>query len=370
MGKHFPLIVPNGTRNRVARRKDSAPLCVVAGDDPRLTGHVIASLPVRDLAGFFLAAPPELYRYARLRGCEGLIPVTGNDDLTSLAETLAGAARGRPLVGLGVDDMGTDLLDALSRHLPIAFIGAGSLAARHKLRDKWAFHGLCRDLGIAVPEASLYPDKRAIPIAEMLHLLGAPLVIKPTGKAGGEGVVVIGTEADFTTQVLSNRSYEYAPLIVQRYVEGEDVGLSLLALDGQVRHYSIQVARKGCHQFIVQGAYLEAARRIVEATGFSGLANFDAQLTPQGELFLLECNTRSWATISQTTWGGLNFVRATLEAALDLPGTQPRALVSGFAPRVRDWLRDNLWRPWRLLSLNPDQRTLALLRPWISQLTR
>lgn len=349
------------------RGEAAARQCVVAGDDPKLIGHVASSLPGGRQGKFLLLAPQALIGLHRLPGCTGFVAIDAPG--AALEQRLDTAAGGRALVGIGADDCGTDLLDGLSAALDLKVLGSSKQAARDHLRDKWQFHQLCQQQGVPVPETRLFADKTAIPIAAMLQELRAPLVIKPVDAKGGNGIAVIRSAAEFAAQVLDNPDYRFAPLLVQQFVPGDDWGLSLLAVEGEVRHVSIQVFEGNTCLFAEHAEYLAAASGLVAATGYSGLAHFDAQRTAEGALYLLECNTRPWASISQSSWGGINFVRAALEAAQGQVPSQRRTLFEGSAPLVRDWWRANLRRPWRLLALTPDQRALALKRPLISRLT-
>lgn len=346
------------------------PIALVAGVDVRLAGHVISSLPADLIDGFLLVGPKPLAPLRWTPGCRGhIVSRLGTCAKGEVAQLVA-RHPDRKFVAVAADDPGQDWLSSLTTETEFAGSALPDCANRTRLRDKWAFHSLCIKLGVPVPQTRCFANKYEIPISQMLEEMDGQLVIKPLAEAGGKGIVVVHDRQQFDRHIIGNPAYDHAPLLVQQFIEGEDLGLSLLAREGRILHHCIQVYRGDLHHFLPHRAYLEAVRRLIEYTGYTGLAHFDAQWGPDGTLALLECNTRPWASISQSTWGGLNFVRAQIAEAIGVPHDTPAHLEQGNAPRVLDWWRRNFWRPGALARLSTDQHRLALLRPPISLLVR
>ena len=337
------------------------PHCVIVGDDAPLAAALVWSLPVEQIDGFTLLGGKALGQHGRLPGGEGHVPVDLSDRPSATA-ALAGLIRRRgvsPVLAIGADDAGCALLADLTLDgLIVAPVADGQTLRR--LGDKWAFHQLCQTLGLPVPATEWAATKTGIDIRQSLAEHDGAVVIKPTNRHGGDGVVLVRSAEAFDRLVLDNPDYDHAPLVVQAFVPGRDLDISLLALDGQILHRAIQ-AREGHDLRFLDHAQLAAVvEALVLHTAFSGLAHIDARWLDDGSVILLECNTRPWATLSKATWCGLNFVRATVEAAQGRPRGEQAVLASGLAPRPDAWVLAALPRPWRYLALGRDQKRILL----------
>nr|WP_280526255.1 ATP-grasp domain-containing protein [Novosphingobium marinum] len=335
-------------------------ICLFAGANRPLLLQLIAALPSEETQGFILAGPQSLASLSKFPGCRGHLVV----DLASAsnvdAHRLARIAGDRPVVAIGADDIGCDYLDELAVRAPINWIGADCRESRALLRDKAAFTRLARNLDLPTPETMFFAGKSGIDTDETFARLGAPIVIKPTNMAGGHGVVFVENERQFADRVLGNANYRFSPLVAQAFVPGVDIGLGVLSDRGRMLHYSIQVRRNGRFEFAHHEQFLSATRAIIERTRFSGFAQFDARLSEDGRISLLECNPRTWSSLGQSTWCGLNFVSAVVAAARLRASSQPTSLCSGIAPYTGVWWSENRFRPAEIVRLNPEQRRLAL----------
>lgn len=344
-----------------ASGKSGWPVCVIIGDDPPLAAALVWSLPVEQIHGYILFGGRELAGHRRLPGCLGHVEVDLTDHGFALdaLRSLVGQAKGAPMVAIGADDPGCAFLSDLHLEgLMIAPVADGQ--AFCLFRNKWSFYQLCQRLGAPTPLTRQYASKADIDIDQCLADSNGAVVIKPVDQKGGLGVVVVRSAAAFRRLVREDPTYSFAPVIAQAFVAGADIDISVLARDGQVLHRAVQMRDGTVVRFLEHEALTAAAENLVLETGLSGFAHFDARLQPGGEVLLLECNTRPWASLSRSTWCGLNFIRAAVETAQGKPTREPAALTSGVALRPDAWVLSAFGRPSRWRTLGPDQRRLLL----------
>lgn len=332
---------------------------MIFGDDASLAAMLIWSLPITQLDGFIVFGSSTVAHLARLPGCLGVIEADlaapSPAALAELAERLAGC----PAVAIPADDAGCDFLARAANPLFDA-VPLATPALLATLRDKWTFHQLCRELALPTPETRLLGGKSDIDIVALMADLGGKVVVKPTNQHGSQGVVILHDADAFRREILDNPAYDFAPLIGQTWVPGRSLCISLLARDGEILHCAMQSRGDRQTEFLQNDRLQATITTLIRATGFSGLANFDARLDPDGQIFLLECNPRPWASLGQSSWAGLNFVRAAVEMAGGGTSSQPSLLNTGAAPDMGWWwLRLGL-TPWRWPGLPADRKRLAL----------
>jgi predicted ATP-grasp superfamily ATP-dependent carboligase len=186
------------------------------------------------------------------------------------------------------------------------------------LNNKWQFYQLCQDLDLPVPKSRFFTAK-TLDVAEIERDIGFPLVIKPTEKSGSIGVRTIHNSNELR-KVLG--SYNFEEFVVQKYIAGDDIGLSVLALQGVIQAVTcFWCGSRLATRFDSMPDFVELCRRILLSTTFTGVANFDARIEQStGTIRLLECNPRFFARLNAVRHGGLDFLRLVL-----YPGEKPGA---------------------------------------------
>lgn len=143
-----------------------------------------------------------------------------------------------------------------------------------------------------------------------------PVIVKPTGNtSGGAGVNLIKDEGelDAYAQTIKNAK----ELIIQEYIEGYDIGCSVLCKEGSILAYTIQKAAMyeknpfrpllGV-EFIDDEALLNTIKKLMESLNWSGVAHIDLRFDKNTNLFkVIEINPRFWGSLNASMAAGVNF---------------------------------------------------------------
>jgi predicted ATP-grasp superfamily ATP-dependent carboligase len=177
------------------------------------------------------------------------------------------------------------------------------------LNDKWAFRNLCEKLGLPTPKTLYFPRKASIDPDYIDREIGFPVVLKPTSKFSSVGLRTVSSK-DSMHRIVKDVNYGFDNLIVQKFIAGQDIGLSLFARDGMIiKATTFDCGDNDATEFRPMPEFLAMASQIVAATDYTGVANFDARLDHAGEVKLLECNPRFFMRLSAVRICGLDLLR-------------------------------------------------------------
>jgi biotin carboxylase len=221
-----------------------------------------------------------------------------------------------------------------------------------RLDDKWEFAKICMTNGIAIPKTLFFRTNTEFDPVRIECELGYPAIIKPSVGFGQRNIVVLRNAQDATA--FKAASSHPNGMVVQEYVEGRDWSLSVLAREGIVTHLtawecppqlgkSYGVARFMTTTFRHHDQLINMGKDVVAATRLSGVANFDARLSPDGRMVLFECNPRFFNRMLAARMCGLNFVAA------GLPGYSLHQQNSLTAGDYYPWQELFTWRGLKLL---------------------
>ena len=206
---------------------------------------------------------------------------------------------------------------------------AGTLAM---LNDKWMFYKLCETAGVAVPKSLYVGCQSEFDAGAVGRELGYPVIVKPVNSYGQRGISIFRDRMQAEEWKKSQVDHDH-PVIVQEYIEGTDWAISVFAQDGVIKHWvswvcpsqldtGYGVGRFLATEFRPRDDLSEMTQRVVTATGFSGVANFDARYDDQAcRMKMLECNPRFFNRMSAARLSGLDFVRPGLPIAGEQPAT-------------------------------------------------
>lgn len=198
-----------------------------------------------------------------------------------------------------------------------------SPALLDKLHDKSNFACFMREQGLPHPRTMTIESPEAID-REEIKALGTPFLVKPLAGESGHGVVKKESFEELTAYLAQPNPYNKPPLIAQQFVPGRDIGVSILAIKGELLTSTTQLWDTTTHgagrlEMIEHPESLDIARRIIRISNYSGVAHFDMRLGDDGGVSVLECNPRFWYSLLASRWHGVNFVELGIRAARGQP---------------------------------------------------
>ena len=194
-------------------------------------------------------------------------------------------------------------------HLGAPMFPLAKIDAIECLANKWRFYQFALTLSLTVPETYLIAhtdDGERLARSALQY----PLIAKPLDAQGGEGVERLDCPADLYRRVRSAQRDKALPIIVQRYIDGEDLDISLLCTNGNVHAWAAHShPSPDVRQFVTSPCVFHAAERIVHACTYSGVINMDFRVErPSGQCYVIEANPRFWTTVHVSAWHGVNFL--------------------------------------------------------------
>lgn len=257
-----------------------------------------------------------------------------------LAEICAVARQRSIDVVFPSDDVSTRLLAAIRDRLPVPSTPLPDLAMFDRLNDKGNFTRYALDHGVRVPECWLYDRTEALRRDLADGRLALPVTVKPTNRSGSAGVIHIRDQREMAQLA----AVDYRPILVQRHIVGETIGISAICRDGRVLAHATQRRDERRFELFANPDLVRNVERLAASVRLNGPANFDAVLEESSGLaYIVECNPRFWYTIYLPMILGLNFVAVALGAGNAPPGP-PATLEKAEASLA---LRSTLTRLWR-----------------------
>lgn len=173
------------------------------------------------------------------------------------------------------------------------------------LNDKWRFKQLLDELGIPTPQTIIVRNREEIPRPD----IDFPVVVKPLDREGRVGVKRLDSINDMDTYFSDKKNNFYWPCLIQEYIPGHDICISVLAEQGEVIYRTIQErSSQGRIQFIEHPDILQAVSEICTKLKYTGLAHFDVRIDSRdNSIKFLECNPRFWGSLIASTFAGVNF---------------------------------------------------------------
>jgi predicted ATP-grasp superfamily ATP-dependent carboligase len=186
------------------------------------------------------------------------------------------------------------------------------------LHDKWKFGEFLAKHNLPTPKSKLISEPGDI-ARHNLADLSFPVIVKPLSLFGSIGVVKFDDFDGLRSYVRGDSPDNELPLIVQEFIPGDDVGLNILAIEGEVVAWTAQYNKIPLKilEFIENDEMVEIGRQIARHSGFHGVANIDMRRkSSDGGIVVLECNPRFWQTARASMWHGVNFAELGISWAL------------------------------------------------------
>jgi hypothetical protein len=254
---------------------------------------------------------------------------------------------------LPADAVATRFLATIQARLTTPTFPIPDLASFDALATKDRFMELCRARNIRHPRGHLLANREALLAALANDCIRLPAILKPINRWGGVGVIRI--DAHNAREIAA--TIDYAPILVQDYIEGADRSISIFAVRGRVTKQVTYCYPGGAFTFTAEPELARIVGEIARDMKLDGVFNFDARIEADGTVWLLECNPRFFFTMDAAMIAGANFAK--IEDNGEVIGVpdgelrQPEALLKHLArgrrPNLRDlkmlghWLKDPLY---------------------------
>jgi protein-tyrosine-phosphatase/predicted ATP-grasp superfamily ATP-dependent carboligase len=343
---------------------------LVLGEDTRSFLSVVRSLGRSGLAvdgGWCALNAPSLHsRY--LRRLQPLPPYRADDKrwLAGLVELLE-----REKYDLVIPVHDSSILPLQCHRREIERAGRVYLLPDEVFRicfSKRETHELAERLGIPVPlQALVHSLAEAAALAEQW---GFPLVLKPQASISLENpgakryVTKVWGTADLAAELAELDTAE--GLLVEENFLGKGVGVEVLCREGEIltafQHERVHEPLLGGGSSYrksvpLEAGLLEAARRLMRALAYSGVAMLEFKRNAEtGRSVLLEINARFWGSLPLSLAAGMDFPRYLYEMLCLGRREFPSRYRHGVY--ARNWLNDLFWLR---ANLRADRTNRALM---------
>lgn len=243
---------------------------------------------------------------------------------------------------LGGDTPSTRSLIAIRELLKAPCFPMPSLDQFDLLNNKWEFYHLCKSLGIQTPQSRLFQNVEDLIKEIDLKSLTFPQVAKPLTMEAGIGVFRL----DFENVRSQLEKISYHPILVQDFIEGEDIGASVFCLHGKILAFIAHKFHRAAYLSFFDQTIYNDLNKIVQNLKLDGIYNFDMRRTSDGRIFYLECNPRVFWKISMSMLSGMNFISFGLSKSNN--DTLIRPLVPSEVKFPKAIMLQALLAPWSL----------------------
>lgn len=186
-----------------------------------------------------------------------------------------------------------------------------------RLHNKWELTKILDELSLAYPKTVLV-ESEAVLIDGLMEF---PFLMKPLDLDSCNGIARISNLVDLDGYRKAQFEGSVFPVLAQKYIDGYDIDLSLLAVDGKIINSTIQKwVKHGFLEFISSPEIYAIGEKIVAHEKYSGFLHIDLRVNGgTGEIFVLECNPRAWGTMNASILTGVDFVSDAVSCVLREP---------------------------------------------------
>lgn len=180
--------------------------------------------------------------------------------------------------------------------------------------NKWKIAKFCEKNGIPCPKTYRLNGKI---ISDEFQGISYPAILKPEHGHGGINISVVNSFSELKNFIDSKPDLSMGNYILQEYIPGYDIDMSLLAKDGNILSYTIQkgfikrsnmFAASAGIMFLSEDRLLQNIVKLISALNYSGIAHIDLRYDERTENFvLIEVNARYWGSLMGSFLAGVNF---------------------------------------------------------------
>ncbi len=230
----------------------------------------------------------------------------------------------RITVVLPADMRCTLAVSAISDQITQARIGAlPDLQTIDLLHNKWNFYKFLNEHDLPAPQSYMLESMDDIDGIGIEY----PVIVKPPNGENGQGICRIDSPEQLHQYVQNAEPGEALPLLVQKFIHGPDIDISILADHGKLLAWTIQqrdTHNPGTIHFLEHPEVFRIAKAIAEYANYTGVAHLDLRIDEQTrQVYVIELNPRFWGSLLWSLWAGVNFphhlIRMTMGQELDGP---------------------------------------------------
>ena len=215
--------------------------------------------------------------------------------------------------------------------VPLPSLNSFNIAA-----DKWLLAAFLCANNLPLPTTILFESTDQFP--DNLSRIEFPVLIKPRNSFGGAGIEFWEDQIKLLKHLQENKNPD--EVIVQSFIEGYNIGCSVLCQEGEILAYTIQKELLKCGSkyspaggiiFIYDENVYALIKQLMLKLNWSGIANIDLRYDEKDKTFkILEINPRFWASLIGSLNVGVNFPYLACMSALKIPYSQPTYLFKPF----------------------------------------
>lgn len=137
-----------------------------------------------------------------------------------------------------------------------------------------------------------------------------PVLLKPLSKMGGHGIIKVNNKKDLINAINND-------LIIQEFVQGFDIDMSVLCKNGEILAYTIQkgyIFSENPYspafgiEFLYHKELFELVSKLMNKIKWTGFAHLDLRYdTIDNKFKIIEINPRIWGSIEASSKVGINF---------------------------------------------------------------
>jgi predicted ATP-grasp superfamily ATP-dependent carboligase len=217
-------------------------------------------------------------------------------------------------------------------------------------KNKWLLNQFACQHGLPAPETTLVTHDPTF--GQRVSALKYPVLLKPTSLTNGQGIRRFDTLSDLQRFLKSQGETLFKDRhLVQTYVPGYDLGLSVLCRDGELLAFTIQrgimAHRLGslmAMEFVRRDDVLDVGQKLLAALRWNGVAHIDFRHDSRdGRVKIIEMNARYWGSLLGSLVAGVNFPYLACLAAQDVSFPVPKYQLSKYAHTTTAIKEGLLW---------------------------
>ena len=144
-----------------------------------------------------------------------------------------------------------------------------------------------------------------------------PLIVKPERGDGGKNIHIFFSAYEMIKFASAKKDFSMGEYLVQEYVKGYDIDMSVLAKDGHILAFTIQrgfikrnneFAAPAGIMFLYDNKLFRTVEKLIRKLNFTGISHIDLRFDEKTKEYkIVEMNVRFWGSLMGSINAGVNF---------------------------------------------------------------